>query len=241
MSAFQPWMKVREKAHLTRLSLYAPTTHSLIFYFLSPSNTSRQPEILTLQHLPWSCLSEWFLPFQSQCTIWTLWSLLACQICLPTSPHLMSTRREGLCSVLFVCFITEFCAKVFDRMGFLGLSEKFIHLHIDKFPLVSYGLIYRIKWPPSPAICQPGFEGTNEKVLILPKEEDHVFCNWNKAWFPPRYTRGKCSPREGQSDPQTSWHKALPRMSASTSLHSSLLKCWCRAWRDSSVSKVIAV
>lgn len=79
----------------------------LIFYLPSPRNTSRQPETLTLQHPPWSCLSEWFLPFQSQCPIWTLLSLLTCQICLPTSPQFMSTQREGLCSSL-VCAVCMF-------------------------------------------------------------------------------------------------------------------------------------
>lgn len=130
----------------------------LIFYLPSPRNTSRQPETLTLQHPPWSCLSEWFLPFQSQCPIWTLLSLLTCQICLPTSPQFMRTLFFSCLCCLYVSQLNS-VPRFVDHTGLLGLSENFIHLQIDKFPLVSYGWTYSIKWPPSPAICQPGFWG----------------------------------------------------------------------------------
>lgn len=112
---------------------------SLIFYFPSHSNASRQPEILTLQHLPRSCLSGGFLSFDSECTLWTLLSLLT-WMCFSTHlPSPWGLKEKGFALSCSCASWPNSVPGFADRMRFGGLSEMFIHLHFDKFPSVSHG------------------------------------------------------------------------------------------------------
>lgn len=164
---------------------------SLIFYFPSHNNASRQPEILTLQHLLRSCLSEGsFLLTQN--VLYELFCLCLLECACPNLPAPEDSKRRALLFRVRVCHSLILCLDLLIVRDLGGLVKcLFTYILINS---LQFHMVELRAWNDLQALlyANQGAGGTNEYALILPKEGDCVSFNWNKAWIMPSYTRRQC-------------------------------------------------